>query len=422
MSSGSVYVLANSSMPGLVKVGRTTRDPKERAAELSSATGLPTPFIVVYDHHFDDCTAAEQFAHAYLEGAGYRLSANREFFSAPTSEVVKALTAFTRTVAGMPAIQNDATKIVRELADFWYLLHQLIPADAADIQIVSAFSEFVSASMKSEPCNAGDVLIIQSVSVFAAAIRLTAIAHGWNSEISQAFSTFEAAILKLEPVIDEDFVDSFQSDDAGNFDPHTAYRSTPWFPILEQAERLFEGDEYTPSDYFSSLRLFKQSARLGAISAHYMIARMYANGNGVTVNERSQMRWLTEGANKGCFVCYWGMSLLFAKQGDISNARRAFVQFMLDVGGRDRTNGQFGDVEWRRLCYVWDDCVMMLFYRCLAGTTYDPMYDTYMVKSASGIRQVAQRKLLNATTNGWKSQYCKAFGEVVERLEGLEAE
>lgn len=89
---GYLYVLANSAMPGLVKVGKTTRSPAERALELSGATGLPTAFIVVYEQLFSDCSAAEAFVHAYLEKRGFRIADNREFFSAPVNEVVRAIT------------------------------------------------------------------------------------------------------------------------------------------------------------------------------------------------------------------------------------------------------------------------------------------------------------------------------------------
>lgn len=98
---GYIYVLANSAMPDLVKVGKTTRTPAERAAELSKVTGVPTPFIVVYEQLVDDCTAAEEFVHTMLQQKGYRESDNREFFRAPVSEVVRA-------VISMPnQISND---------------------------------------------------------------------------------------------------------------------------------------------------------------------------------------------------------------------------------------------------------------------------------------------------------------------------
>lgn len=88
---GFLYVLANSSMPGLIKVGKTTRSPTERATELSGVTGIATPFIVVYEQLFQDCHSAESFVHAYLANKSYRVALNREFFNAPTSVIIKAI-------------------------------------------------------------------------------------------------------------------------------------------------------------------------------------------------------------------------------------------------------------------------------------------------------------------------------------------
>lgn len=91
MARGYVYVLANSSMPGLVKVGKTQRETNARANELSGVTGVPTPFIVVYEQLFSDCDEAERFVHALLSSKGHRISESREFFKAPVSEVVSAV-------------------------------------------------------------------------------------------------------------------------------------------------------------------------------------------------------------------------------------------------------------------------------------------------------------------------------------------
>ena len=88
---GYLYVLANSSMPGFSKVGKTTRNPTERAVELSGVTGLPTPFIVVYEQLFQDCGAAESFVHTFLAQNGYRVSDNREFFNAPVNVIIRAI-------------------------------------------------------------------------------------------------------------------------------------------------------------------------------------------------------------------------------------------------------------------------------------------------------------------------------------------
>ena len=78
-------------MPSLVKVGRTARDPRDRAQELSSTTGVPTEFIVVYSSFFADMTEAEAYVHTSLERKGYRLSDNREFFEADIPDVINAI-------------------------------------------------------------------------------------------------------------------------------------------------------------------------------------------------------------------------------------------------------------------------------------------------------------------------------------------
>jgi hypothetical protein len=89
---GYVYVLFNPSLKGLVKIGRTGRDPRGRAAELSG-TALPTPFEVVYDAYFNDSHAVEQFVHATLTNAGFRAASNREFFEVSLRDAVKAVIA-----------------------------------------------------------------------------------------------------------------------------------------------------------------------------------------------------------------------------------------------------------------------------------------------------------------------------------------
>ncbi len=78
-------------MINLIKVGKTTKDPQERAKELSTVTGVPTPFIVVYQCYFESCSAAETFVHTYLESKGYRVSKNREFFEIPSQIAVEAV-------------------------------------------------------------------------------------------------------------------------------------------------------------------------------------------------------------------------------------------------------------------------------------------------------------------------------------------
>ncbi len=74
-----LYVLVNPAhKQGLFKVGYTTRNPEERARELSSHTGVPTHYLVVESWLLSNGKEAERRVHDALKG--YRLSGNREFF------------------------------------------------------------------------------------------------------------------------------------------------------------------------------------------------------------------------------------------------------------------------------------------------------------------------------------------------------
>lgn len=94
-NQGYVYVMINPSYgDGIVKIGKTTKSPEERAKELSSATGVATPFIVVYKRHFKDCHIAESLIHSYLTEKGYRVNNSREFFSIPIDEAINVILSF----------------------------------------------------------------------------------------------------------------------------------------------------------------------------------------------------------------------------------------------------------------------------------------------------------------------------------------
>lgn len=85
---GYIYVLVNPSMQGIVKIGKTNRNPKDRVEELSNVTGVPTPFILVYQRAFNDVDTAERTIHQILESKGHRVSKNREFFNVEVHEVI----------------------------------------------------------------------------------------------------------------------------------------------------------------------------------------------------------------------------------------------------------------------------------------------------------------------------------------------
>ena len=66
-------------MPGLIKIGYTTRTAEDRARELyEGALGVPKPFVVV---HINDCEEPRELEAAVHERlARDRINKNREFF------------------------------------------------------------------------------------------------------------------------------------------------------------------------------------------------------------------------------------------------------------------------------------------------------------------------------------------------------
>ena len=85
---GYIYAMINPSIKGMVKVGKTKRDPEERARELSAHTGVPAAYMVAYATEVGDCDRAERYVHSKLAERNYRVSNNREFFSAPLNAII----------------------------------------------------------------------------------------------------------------------------------------------------------------------------------------------------------------------------------------------------------------------------------------------------------------------------------------------
>lgn len=84
---GFVYVMSNKSMPGIIKIGMSTKMPEERAKELSSDTSTPTPFIVEYYAIFDDMIKAERMAHQRLKPHHH----GKEFFSTSVENAIYSI-------------------------------------------------------------------------------------------------------------------------------------------------------------------------------------------------------------------------------------------------------------------------------------------------------------------------------------------
>lgn len=77
-----IYILSNSSMVGIYKIGLTTRKVKERVAELNASTSVPTPFVI------EDYFAVQRGMESMIEKRAHKMlkligkHEGKEFFKA----------------------------------------------------------------------------------------------------------------------------------------------------------------------------------------------------------------------------------------------------------------------------------------------------------------------------------------------------
>ena len=74
-----VYILSNPSLPKeYLKIGYTKLKPEERAIQISSATGVPTPYKVEWAYKCFNGEMVERMAHEKLKA--FRVNSRKEFF------------------------------------------------------------------------------------------------------------------------------------------------------------------------------------------------------------------------------------------------------------------------------------------------------------------------------------------------------
>ena len=109
---GWVYVITNKAMPGLVKVGYSTKDPELRAAELNH-TGAPHPYLVEYELLIEEPYTVEQKTHKLLSSKREA----KEWFRCSPEEAVAAI----KQIAGNNTINETYKRAERAKAE---ALHQ----------------------------------------------------------------------------------------------------------------------------------------------------------------------------------------------------------------------------------------------------------------------------------------------------------
>lgn len=85
---GWVYIIASESMPNLLKVGYSTKDPDERAKELGN-TGNPYKYVVLYEILLHEPRKVEKSAHNMLKQMD--LWANKEWFECSVRTARRAI-------------------------------------------------------------------------------------------------------------------------------------------------------------------------------------------------------------------------------------------------------------------------------------------------------------------------------------------
>ena len=85
---GWVYIIVTESMPDLLKVGYSTKDPDKRAIELGN-TGNPCKYEVVYEILLYEPQKVEKMAHNILKQMD--LWINKEWFECSVSTARKAI-------------------------------------------------------------------------------------------------------------------------------------------------------------------------------------------------------------------------------------------------------------------------------------------------------------------------------------------
>jgi hypothetical protein len=84
VKEGFLYALSNPSIPNLLKIGFTTQSPTHRAAQLSSTSGIPTPFEIKKYFRIKDPYIIEQMIHSDLQD--YRIA--KEFFAISVEQMI----------------------------------------------------------------------------------------------------------------------------------------------------------------------------------------------------------------------------------------------------------------------------------------------------------------------------------------------
>ena len=85
----SVYILESESMPGMIKIGYTAKDPFSRAHQISRGTGIPLGFEVEWAYKCFKGERIEQEVHKVFKKQ--RVNTQKEFFRVSLNEAKQVI-------------------------------------------------------------------------------------------------------------------------------------------------------------------------------------------------------------------------------------------------------------------------------------------------------------------------------------------
>jgi hypothetical protein len=106
-----VYVLTNSAMPGLIKIGLTSNDEANTRIAQLFTTGVPVPFTLEFACKVENAREVEQALHTAF--APHRISPKREFFEIDPEQAI-AILRLLHTEDATPDIKKQTTSLDKE--------------------------------------------------------------------------------------------------------------------------------------------------------------------------------------------------------------------------------------------------------------------------------------------------------------------
>ncbi len=387
--NGYVYVLMNPSLQNMVKIGKTTREPEERAKELSSVTGVPTPFIVVYSCMFESCSDAETFVHTYLETKGFRVASNREFFEIPINigidAVIKAKEHFGEFIINDNAKQSTNKKNEEELVDLYklnilpeieeYMNSLEIDSDIYSfyegyIKLIDTYIEnklFILSSynianfiehiepLRIEYHNKFEYLQESSLSdtdIITASNVFYSLIENHESTINSIKNTSTITLLDFlyELIITmnnneetkgviatvSEYID-LVNQETEVFNIEESPKKSPSFDVFIQATNYFFGENGYFQDYNESIKYFKKAVSLGSITAYSFLGTIYRYGKGTKINLDLALSYYKESANKGDISSYIDMADIYLEMNHIENAIKCWEKYLDNINDENIT-------------------------------------------------------------------------------------